>query len=85
MRKEAKCIRTIDIIEANATGDSLRLGFGHLFLRKPNKGEADIVFSTEDLEGLAAYVWCGSPLRFALYEKMVSQTQLILAPNRSEC
>ena len=58
MRKEAKCIRTIDIVEADAAGGSLRLSFEHLFLRKPMKGETDIVFSTEDLEELGAYVWC---------------------------
>ena len=57
MRKQAKCIHTIDIVEADAAGGSLHLSFEHLFLRKPNKGEADIVFSTEDLERLAAHVW----------------------------
>ena len=57
MRKEAKCIQTIDIVEADAAGASLQLSFEHLFLRKPMKGETDIVFSTEDLERLAAYVW----------------------------
>ena len=57
MHTKAKCIRTIDIVEADAAGASLQLSFEHLFLRKPNKGETDIVFSTEDLERLAAHVW----------------------------
>ena len=57
MREEVKCIRTIDIVEADAAGASLQLSFEHLFLRKPSKGETDIVFSTEDLEELGDYVW----------------------------
>ena len=52
-----KCIRTIDIVSADAAGACLQLSFEKLFLRKPNKGETDIVFSTEDLEKLGAYVW----------------------------
>ena len=60
MREEAKSIHTIDIVEADAAGGSLHLSFEHLFLRKPNKGEADIIFSTQDLERFAAYVWRAS-------------------------
>ena len=57
MHTEAKCIGTIDIIETDAAGASLRLSFENLFLRKPSKGEMDIIFSTQDLEELAAHVW----------------------------
>ena len=57
MREEAKSICIIDIVEADTAGGYLQLSFEQLFLRKPNKGEADILFSTEDLERLAAHVW----------------------------
>ena len=63
MREEPRCIRAIDIVETDAAGASLQLSFENLFLRKPNKGEADIVFSTEDLERLAAHVWRSSSSR----------------------
>ena len=56
MREEPRCIQAIDIIEADA-GGSFQLSFEHLFLRKPRKGETDIIFSTQDLEEFAAYVW----------------------------
>ena len=57
MREKARCIRAIDIVEADAAGGSFQLSFEHLFLRKPIKGETDIIFSTQDLEEFAAYVW----------------------------
>ncbi|PUU82671.1 hypothetical protein B9Z19DRAFT_1017037 [Tuber borchii] len=57
MCTEPKCIRTIDIVEADAAGASLRLSFQNLFLREPGKDEVDIIFSTEDLERFAANVW----------------------------
>ena len=57
MREEEKCIRTIDIVEADAAGGSLQLRFENLFFRKPSKGEMDIIFSTQDLEEFGAYVW----------------------------
>jgi len=52
-----ECISTIDIIEADAGSASLRLNFKKLFLREPGQGEMDILFTTEDLESLAADVW----------------------------
>jgi len=57
MRKEAKCIWTIDIVGADAAGASLQLSFEHLFLRKPGKDEMDLIFTTQDLERFAANVW----------------------------
>ena len=54
-----KCIRTIDIVTADAAGASLQLSFEKLFLRKAEKGkgEEDIIFTTQDLERFAAHVW----------------------------
>jgi len=59
-RIRPECIRTIEIVEANAGGASLQLSFQNLFLREPVQGETDIVFTTQDLERFAAYVWLDS-------------------------
>ena len=56
-RIRPECIRTIEIVEADAGGASLQLSFQNLFLREPVQGETDIVFTTRDLERFAAYVW----------------------------
>jgi len=58
-----ECVKTIEIAETNARGAFLQLSFQKLFLREPEAGEMDIVFSIEDLERFAANAWPEFPIQ----------------------
>lgn len=48
---------TTNPVSYNVTSGALILSFRLLFLREPGLGEADFVFSVQDLERYAAHVW----------------------------
>lgn len=57
MRAKPTRVCTVSIVGGKATGAPLMLDFNKIFLRKPGKGESNLVFTAEDLTACATQVW----------------------------
>jgi len=82
-REVPECTRVIEIVEGNAGSASLPLSFQKLFLREPGAGEMDITFTTQDLEGLASYIWANNTTEQSGHRKPRPGQTTLFCPVRS--